>query len=230
MATLATVALSCAKQLGRANAAGTSIADLETEIREEIGEAISFYNRKPNHLTEFRGFEVTTAASTTWYSTVDMTNGDGDQSKTSRTAVNTNTIIDFDYSRDTSGSQNEAMSRISYPAFEGLLEGSSSNGDPHYFTYYAGQIGVYPTPDGVYTLYFSGNVKPVVPTDDSDTSVWFDEAQELIEAAACKRVCLKYLRDTQRAAEFGAMEQAAHIPFHSEYVRKSSSGKVVVHD
>mgnify|MGYP006935322130 CR=1 FL=1 len=232
MATLASVALSCAKQLGRANAAGTAIVDLEAEIKEEIAEAIKFYNRRPNHLTEFRGFEVTTASSTTWYSTIDLTNGDGDQDSTGRTAVNANTILTIDYARENPGGSgnNEPLSKVSYQSFEGFFEGATSSGSPTYFTYYAGQIGVWPTPDGAYTLYFSGDVKPVVPTADSDTSVWFDEAEELIEAAACKRVCLKYLRDSERAMTFVAAEKDAEASFHSEYVRKSTSGKVRVHD
>ncbi|WP_299949076.1 hypothetical protein [uncultured Ruegeria sp.] len=230
--TLTTVALSCAKQLGRVNAAGTDITDLEAEIKEQIQETIRFYNRKPYHLTEFRGFTLDTAASTVWYSSVDLTSGDGDQSNTSRTAVDTNQILNITYSRENPGSSglNEPLDRIPYAKFERLREGSTPQGTPTYYTYYAGQIGIWPTPDGVYELYFSGHVKPVVPTNDSDTSVWFDEANEMIEAGALKRVCLKYLRDKERAADFGIIEDGAARAMAREHLLKSSTGKLKVHD
>ena len=98
--TLATSALECAKYLSRVNAAGTAIVDLEAEIKNEIGETIKFYNRTPYALTEFRGGILTTAASTTWYSTVDLTSGDGDQDNTGRTAVDTKDILSIDYMRE----------------------------------------------------------------------------------------------------------------------------------
>ena len=229
MATLDDVALSCAKQLSRVDSAGTTITDLETEIKEEIGNAIKYYNRRASHLTEFRGFELDTVAGTVWYSTIDMTNGDGDQDTTGRTAVNVNTILSIDYGKKSTGTD-IPLDRIPYRTFEQLREGTTAQSIPTYFTIFAGQIGIWPAPDAVYTLYFSGDVKPVVPTTGSDTSIWFDEAQEMIEAAACGRICLKYLRDAKRAAEFGAMENIAYQSFHHEYVKKASSGKLRVHD
>lgn len=232
MATLATVALACAKQLGRVDSAGTSITDLETEIKEQIGETVRYFNRQSFHLTEFRGLTLTTAASTIWYSSVDLTSGDGDQSSTGRTALDTNQILNIQYARENPGSSglNEPLRRISYTHFERLQEGSTPQGTPTYFTYYAGQIGIWPTPDAAYTLYFSAHVKPPVPTDDADESVWFTEAQEMIEAGACKRVCLKYLRDAQRATEFAAIEEGVRKELEREYLLKSSTGRLKVND
>lgn len=227
--TLATTALNCAKQLGRVNAAGTAIADLETEIKAEIGETIRFYNRQKYALTEFRGGLLTTTSGTTWYSSVDLTSGDGDQSKTSRTAVDTNTILGITYMRDNTGSIYDRMRQIPYQEFEGLFEGSTPQSSPSYWTMWAGQIGVWPTPDAAYTLYFSAHVKAPVPTGDSDTSVWLTEAGEMIEAGACKRVCLKYLRDSERAAEFAVVEETARQNLAREYILKSSSGKIKAH-
>ena len=230
--TLATVALSCAKQLSRTNSAGTAILDLETEIKDQIAETIRYYNRQAYHLTEFRGAELTTVLGTTWYSTVDLTNGDGDQDNTARTAVDVNQIMALNYMRENPGASglNEPMDRISYRDFERLFEGSTPNGTPTYYTVYGGQIGIWPTPDDAYTLYFSAHIKPVVPTGDTDTSVWFDEANEMIESGALKRVCLKYLRDTERAAEFAAIEDVAKRGLESEYLKKSSSGKLRVNE
>lgn len=228
--TLATSALKCAKQLSRVDAAGTTITDLEAEIKEEIGETIRFYNRQQYALTEFRGVTLTTASGTTWYSSVDMTSGDGDQDNTGRSAVDVKDILSITYMRDNTSSIYDWMKRVDYPTFEMFFEGSTPQGDPSYFTVYAGQIGIWPTPDAAYTLYFSAHVKPTVPTADSDTSVWLDEAEEMIVAGACKRVCLKHLRDTDRAAAFAVTEGDARKGLAREYLIKSSSGKLKVHD
>ena len=230
--TLATVALNCAKQIGRVNAAGTSITDLETEIKEQIQETIRYYNRKSWAPTEFRGFQFTTAASTTWYSTVDLTSGDGDQSTSGRTSVDVNTILAINYMRTNPGAsgQNEPLWRRSYQEFEKYFEGSTPTGIPTYYTVYAGQIGLWPSPSQAYTVYGSGSVKPTVPTSDSDTSVWFDQANELIEAGALKRVCVKYLRDRDRARDFETMERDQMGALSGETLLRSSSGKLKAND
>jgi len=146
--TLATVALDCAKRLGRVDANGTAIIDLEDEIKESIADAIRFYNRQKWALTEFRGFEVTTVASTVWYSTVDLTSGDGDQTNASRTAVDVNTILDIHYLRvDDSKGLDYELKRVAYKTFEEMLEGVSPAIYPDVYTMYAGQIGFFPTPD-----------------------------------------------------------------------------------
>lgn len=227
--TLATSALTVAKMLGRASAAGTEILDLETEIKAEIAETIRFYNRRPYALTEVRAFEIVTASGTAWYGTVDLTGGAGEQDLTDRTALQVSDLMRVHYLRET-GTNSAEMRRLAYNEFEALFEGSTPNGVPTSFTVYAGQIGIWPTPDGVYTLYGSGHVKPVVPTADDDTSVWLDEAGEMILAGAAKRVCLKYLRDAERAKEFVAIEASAEAMLQAEHVARSATGRVRVHE
>jgi hypothetical protein len=226
--TLATTALKCAKMLGRVNAAGTAITDLETEIKEEIADTIRHYNRKPYALTEFRGAVITTAASTTWYSTVDLTGGDGDQDKTGRSAVDVNDVLSLTYMRDDSNEW--PMSFLPYRDFEPLFEGSTPEGGPTKYTIYAGQVGLWPTPDAAYSIYFSAKIKAPVPANDSDTSVWLTQCEEMIAAGACKRVCLKYLRDHERASTFAIMENDAKNDLELETVLKSSSRKLKVYD
>lgn len=228
---LSDTALIVAKQLGRVDAAGTTITDLETEIKEEIGNAIKHYNRAAWHLTEVRSGTLTTVSGTTWYNSVDLTSGAGDQSVTGRTAVDTNQIVKIHYMRENPGGSglNEPLFEIPYTRFEAMREGSVPQGQPEYWTFYAGEIGIWPTPNAALTIYWSGIVKPVVPTSDSDTSVWLTEANELIEAAAAGRVCMKYLRDVERAAAFQATEREWAAQLEREYVSKSSSGRIRAH-
>lgn len=226
--TLLTSALKCAVQLGRANAAGTAINDLAAEIKDEIGNSIRFYNRQPWHLTEVRAVSLTTAAGQTWYSSMDVSAGAGDQSVTGRTATDTKDILNIQYGRENPGSSglNEPLLRLGYKQFEALFEGSTPSGPPTYWSYYAGQVGIWPTPDDAYTLYFSATVKPLIPTQDVETSVWLDEQEELINAAACKRVAIKHLRDPERAAEFAAIEASALSALQAENLVKTSSGRL----
>lgn len=229
MATLATVALNCAKKLSRVNAAGTAITDLETEIKDEIAETITYYNRQPYHLTEVRGVILTTAASTTWYSSVSVASAAGDQTLSG--TVDINSILSIDYMREQPGGSglNEPMEYIPYKQFEELYEGSTPGGEPSHYTRYAGQIGIWPTPNAAVDMYFSAKMKPVVPSSDSDQSVWFDQCKEMIESGALKRVCINYLNDPQRAQAFAALEEGARINLEGEHILKSSSGKLRAH-
>lgn len=227
--TLATTALNCAKLLKVASADGTSILKFGDEIKAEIANAIREYNRKPWALTEVRGLELTTVANTTWYSTVDVSAGTGEQAVSGRTAVSVSDILHIDYIRQTDPLDYE-LARLPYKEFEALFEGSVTGGRPTYFTVYAGQIGLWNTPDTAQTMYISAKVKPVVPTADSDTSIWFDRANELIEQAACKRVAANHRNNMEDAAKFGAMEVQQAAVFHEEHIRQTKTGKVRVHN
>lgn len=226
MATLASVALKVAKQLGRVNVSGTEITDLAVEIKEEIGEAVKFYNRQPWALTEVRGLQIQTIANTSWYRTVDLTTGEGDQDLTGRSSLPVSDILDINYMRV----DEDEIDEVSYNRFERLTDGTASLGDPTHYTKFAGSIGFWPMPDKVYTIYIGATVKPVVPTADTDESVWFDEAEELILTGAVKRVLVKYTRDAERAAQYTAIERDAMDQFQSEHIRKTSSGRVRSHE
>jgi hypothetical protein len=228
MTDLAAVALNCARQLGRASADGLSIIANEADIKREIGETVRFYNRQPNALTEYKDMTLTTVADTTWYSALDMTTGSGDQDSSSRSTLDVNDIIRIRYIEGPPVF-NYRIDYREFADFQDWLQGTGSSGYPTNYTMYAGQIGLYPTPNDAYSITVAADVKPVVPTEDSDESVWFDRAKEMIEAGACARVCLKYLRDTERARDFAVIEEAARSQFHSEEVRKKSSGRLKAH-
>lgn len=236
MPTLAEVALKVAKNLSRVNAQGTSITDLEGEIKDEIAASIRYYNRQPWHLTEVRGLTITTVAQTTWYTTAsaglppnqaeglqDLEPSPGNDPRT----IRVNDILRIKYMREGGTTAlTEPMKFMPYDEFETFFEGATPVANPTYYTRYAGQIGVFPTPDAAYTLYLSAEVKPVVPTGDNDTSIWLDEAEDMIEADATKRVLVKHIRDGMRAAEFAALEQVERVNLMNEHRLKTASGRV----
>ena len=232
MATLNDTALTVANQLGRTNAEGSAFIDLETQIKKEIRNTIRFYNRKPMHLTEFRGGEIITVIGQTFYNTADITMGAGDQPLSGRTTIDVEDIIAIHYMRENPGQTglNEPLSEVPYAHFERLFEGAVPTGQPEFFTRYAGQIGIWPTPSGINNIYWSGIIRPTVPQADQDISVWFDQANELIEAGAARRVCSKYLRDEERANYFGQIEALQLQNLQEEHVQKSSSRRFRKHD
>jgi len=125
---------------------------------------------------------------------------------------------------------NEPLSYVPYMHFERMFEGSTPQGQPEYYTLYAGQIGIWPTPAAEHLVYWSGTVKPTVPISDSGTSIWFDQANELIEASTARRVCSKYLRDNERAQVYAAEELSAYQVVLGEYTLKASSRRLRSHD
>jgi hypothetical protein len=230
MVALSDVALSVAVQLGRANSSGTSILALETEIKSQIAETIRHYNRRPWHLFETRDLVLTTVAGTRWYSSVDPSASEGEEDNTGRASIPVSDILSIDYIRETSSAIEDYLHEMRYADFERMFAGSTPGGWPISYARYAGRLGIYPEPDAVYTIQMSASVKPQIPTADADESVWFDKANELIEAGTCARVCLKYLRDRERAAEYAQVEEGAAAALHSEHIRKTSTGRLRCHD
>lgn len=223
MATLNDVATRIADQIAR--------SDLTTQIKAEIGYAIEQLNREVSHVTELRALELTTAANTLWYSTVDASGASGYGGAQGAT-MSVRRIVEIVYMRQSPGASgvDEPMTFLPYRRFEVYQEGSVSSGDPEYYTLYAGQIGVWPRPSGVSTLEISAHVKPTVPSADADQSVWIDEYRELVEAMTTARVALKYLQDTELAGVHASIADPVRKALALESAHKSGTGRITPRD
>lgn len=72
----------------------------------------------------------------------------------------------------------------SYAMLE-LLQGASfSSGQPYYYAPYKEQYRLYPVPDAIYTLTWSGIIDDTAFSSDSDSNAWSTEAEELIRQRA----------------------------------------------
>lgn len=193
--------------------------DLGTQIREEVTLAVKRYERELWFFSETRGATITCVASQTWYDSASVP-GVG--------AVALSRLLSIDYMRITShlGGLDDEMRETPYALFEAWQEGSPSAGQPTNFTRYNAQIGVWPTPTGADVLYFSGKFKPVVPVNDADTSVFFTEAQELIESCAVANVYEKFLRDLEAAAPHRQREAIQIAALRGEGVNKMGTGRL----
>lgn len=202
-------------------------SDLSTQIDREIQLAIARYNRRVTWLHEVRAVSLTSVAAQAWYSTVDLSTGTGPQDVAGRTAVDVSDIQAVRYMRT---ADFDDLKQVHYSDFERFFDTTGSAGRSTYFTLYAGQIGLWPVPDGVETFTMSVVCKPVVPSSATDESVWFDQAQELIENAAASAICRKFLSDGERAQAFQAYETAAWEELLAESNQKAATGRIRAHD
>lgn len=198
-------------------------SDLSTQIDREIQFAIIRYNRRVSWLHEVRAVTLTSVAAQAWYSTVDVSTGAGPQDVAGRTAVPVSDIQAVRYMR---AADYEDLKQVHYADFERFFDTTGSAGRTSYFTLYAGQIGLWPVPAGVETFTMSVVCKPVVPSSAADTSVWFNQAQELIENAAASAICRKFLSDGERAQAFKVFEDAAWDELLAESNQKAATGRI----
>lgn len=248
MTTLNDVVSSVADQLAR--------SDLDSQITREIGNAVVRFSRKLSYMTEVRGGLVILNKDQRWYPTFRLTDAAGLQETQGRGAVPFANVISFDYVRHASidvltallteddlallleGDDEVALALESIPPNNqmnelcrlpiGEFEEWATFIAPSYLTgyaFYAGQFGCFPEHQGG-AIYFSGHVKPLVPEVSTDTSVFFDQARELIEAAVCKAVSAKYIMDLERAAAFGALEAELLRDIQVETNTKATTGRI----
>lgn len=204
-----------------------SRTDLNTQITQEMQLAIRRYNRRVTWLSEVRDATFQTVIGQQYYPTIDLTTGAGPQNVTSRTTVSVQDVMKIDYMRD---ADYEALKQLSKQDYEALFDTSGSSGTPDYFTLYAGQIGLWPVPSGVETITLSVQVKPVVPSSPTDTSVWFTQAQDLIESATAAAVAAKFTRDVESATIFRANENDAWLDLVRESNMKMATGRLRVNE
>jgi hypothetical protein len=202
-------------------------SDLSTQIDREIQLAIARYNRRVTWLHEVRAATLTSVAAQAWYSTVDVSTGAGPQDVAGRTTVEVADIQSVRYMRT---ADHDDLKQVRYSDFERFFDTTGSAGRATYFTLYAGQIGIWPVPDGVETFTLSVVCKPVIPALAADESIWFDQAQELIENAAAAAICRKFLSDGERAQAFQVYETAAWDELLAESNLKSATGRLKAHD
>ena len=200
-----------------------SRSDLSAQIDREIQLAIIRYNRRVSWLHEVRAVTLTSVAAQAWYSSVDLSTGAGPQDVAGRTAVDVSDIQAVRYMRT---ADFDDLKQVHYSDFERFFDTTGSAGRSTYFTLYAGQIGLWPVPAGVETFTLSVVCKPVVPSSATDESVWFDQAQELIENAAASAICRKFLSDGERAQAFKVFEDAAWDELLAESNKKAATGRI----
>lgn len=76
------------------------------------------------------------------------------------------------------------------------LGDQDQSGQPAYFAKFSEGYRLFPIPDQVYTIRFTGHVRLGAPATDADTNAWVDEAYDLISAYAKRYLAIHRLKDS----------------------------------
>lgn len=205
-------------------------SDLTAEAKTEIGNAIRHYSRRNTWVIEHRGGTITTSAGTNWYSTIDLTASghnaidDGYTGTDPTSTTDLDQMLKMEFAKIEDGSVDWPLERVAYRPFERMLEGTAVQGTPSYITLHAGQIGLWPTPGSAFTVYISGMFKPLVPSSDTDESVWLDKYNELIELSAARRLASKHMQDTEAAEMYARLEAEQELLLVAENSARRTRG------
>ncbi|HYH17880.1 MAG TPA: hypothetical protein VD995_04620 [Azospirillum sp.] len=160
--------------------------DMTDEIADAIQAAIRHYQRRRFTFNEARATTIT-AAGTEYY---DLPSN----------------LIEIDVLKLADGDRTEPLTPRDYAWMDGVSSQPSHRGEPSDYAVFAGQLRLYPIPDGVYTLAIAYVKRLPALASDSDGNAWTDDAQDLICFRALADLYGSELRDLEMAA---AMETAA---------------------
>ena len=104
------------------------------------------------------------------------------------------------------------------------ISSSTYTGYPTDFAIYNDQLRLYPIPNDAYTLTISYIKNLSSLATATDTNAWMVEAEELIRSRAESDVCMRVIRDFERAQGFKLLEQEALKRLLRESNRRTSTG------
>jgi len=109
-------------------------------------------------------------------------------------------IIQIDTLQVTIAGQLQRLTPVTHSEMESLHEGTTSEGQPWNWTQYGARVRLYPTPDDMYTLTWTGLFEDATTLDsDADTNDWMTTGELLIRHTARMTVCRDYLHDLEAA-------------------------------
>jgi len=225
----------------------------DATVRQQVVSAIEEARRRYTWFSERRSMLIELTAGQVWYSKIGFRSPSQATAAQITAETNTDTedieysLDDFPYEGTVSDilridwialddyTQRWPMDWLEYQHFEMAHQDApapasgdidtdvASRAQPTSWTRYGAQIGVFPIPDQHYLLRLSGQVRPLVPSADGDSSIWFDEAEEYIRIAAKKRLARDNYRDMEAYQAFALAEQSAEKRLRAEYNRRKRS-------
>lgn len=130
-------------------------------------------------------------------------------------------LIQIDTLQVTIGGQLERLTAVEHGVMESLHEGSTSEGQPWHYTNYGARIRLYPTPDDVYTITWTGLFEDATTLAASvDTNDWMTNGELLIRHTARMTILRDYLRDDAGAMACMPGIQGAINELDREHMRR----------
>lgn len=130
-------------------------------------------------------------------------------------------LIQIDTLQVTVSGQLNRLAPVTHDEMESLHEGTTSEGEPWRYTNYGSRVRLYPTPDQIYTITWTGLVEETALSTSTDTNDWMTTGELLIRNHARMTICRDYLRDTEGAAMAQAGVVAAIDALDREHMRRA---------
>jgi hypothetical protein len=188
-------------------------SDLTTEIQREINNAITFYGNKAFWFNEASMVEITTVQGQRYY---DLPS-------------NFASVLDV---LSTLGNYTYRLEPRTEQYLDQVDWGNDFwSGYPTDYTFWNGQIRLFPPPQGGLPVTVKGTVilSPQPLVNDSDTNAWLTSAEELIRTRAARQLYGRYIRDPDQYALYTQLEKEALQNLHEKNVGQTGVGWVRPH-
>lgn len=135
-------------------------------------------------------------------------------------------LIQLDSLRVTVNAQLNELDPISFAEMELLHDGNPSPGEPYKYTRWGNRVRLYPIPDQIYTLTWSGLFEEGALSVSADTNDWMTTGELLIRNHARMTIYRDYLRDSEGAAISQAGVVAAIDALDREHMRRAPTRSI----
>lgn len=135
-------------------------------------------------------------------------------------------LIQLDSLRITIAGQKYPLDPVSFQEMESLHDGNASEGQSWKYAEYGSRLRLYPTPDQIYTLTWSGLFEEATLSASADTNDWMTDGELLIRSTARMTIYRDYLRDLDGAAACGPAIAGAIEALDREHMRRSPVRKL----
>lgn len=106
---------------------------------------------------------------------------------------------------------------------ERLSMNNTQTGQPRYYSFYGGQLRLYPGPDAVYTVRLGGVLSQAAPASDDETgNVWMTHAEYLIRMRAKYEILTNVILDDPEQAQ----TCAAAVEMELDRLKKRTAQRV----
>jgi hypothetical protein len=191
--------------------------DLTSQIADAITTAISHYQYKRWWFNEDTEVTSSTVIGTEYYSAPAI-------------------FFDIDFIRATDGTTKWLIDPTSFEDIEGRQAGVTTNSRPFLYAEYQDQYRLYPVPDAIYTLTWSGVIDRAPASDGETGNPWMTKAEALIRSRAKAVIMLDTVRDPNWKTEqlqlalngsdcLSLMEQSALNALNRYNVRRVTTGR-----
>lgn len=185
---------------------------LDAQIKQHINDAIAFYRSHRFWFLEEPSSTALTSSTTASNSYVARYTG----------------LIQLDSLRITISGQKYPLDPVSFDEMEAMHDGSTSDGQPFAYCLYGDRVRLYPTPNDVYTLTWSGIFQETTAlSDDADTNDWMTHGEQLIRHRAKKTFMRDVLRDRPEEVALAQFaENDALLMLERETVKRSARRRI----